>query len=457
MREENRLAFCALLYVTLDMEVEAATQAEDLASMQYICDEQQCFSFGGDCCADMNVNEPAACADGFELVWDGNKCWEETTNGQGNSFVCVKIFEGVPKAFGGCGPAYGNKQVELNSSVPAYYFVEGLHESVFSCDEKCGEIGGVPACPTSKAQLNTIQMSVLWNNIVTRTKVGSWLGIYADLDTPRNELKLGDAGAFTHCSKVDDVNQGIPYTRGEWGKYGDVQEPSNAGECRVDEYCVGINDDGKLFDIACDTDPDGHLNGGFTYNCLCETGIQKERYEEDAGELSFLSPGDHSYAECYWEKVVALIITGVMIIIFIFCCCFCCFATKREGGLCGKRRKPPWQGTSRVQMVETRFQRESQEGSGIVVGAPQLAIAMQQNNAPPAQVPTASATPYLGEEQKGEGKEENTMPLMAEAQPISASVVSLRPCARCGQYPDGDLNARFCKFCGALISNVITS
>ena len=320
-------------------------------------------------------------------------------------------------------------------------------------------------------------MSVLWNNIVTRTKVGSWLGIYADLDTPRNELKLGDAGAFTHCSKVDDVNQGIPYTRGEWGKYGDVQEPSNAGECRVDEYCVGINDDGKLFDIACDTDPDGHLNGGFTYNCLCETGIQKERYEEDAGELSFLSPGgelyfafsdifvwisltptttsDHSYAECYWEKVVALIITGVMIIIFIFCCCFCCFATKREGGLCGKRRKPPWQGTSRVQMVETRFQRESQEGSGIVV-APQSAIAMQQSNAPPTQVPTASATPYLGEEQNGEEKEENTLP-MTEALPISASVVSLRPCARCGQYPDGDLNARFCKFCGALISNVITS
>ena len=49
--------------------------------------------------------------------------WGETTNGQGNSFVCVKTFEGVPKAFGGCGPAYGNKQVELNSSVPAYYFV----------------------------------------------------------------------------------------------------------------------------------------------------------------------------------------------------------------------------------------------------------------------------------------------------------------------------------------------
>ena len=46
MREEIRLAFCAFLYVALDMEVEAATQAEDLASMQYICDEQQCFSFG---------------------------------------------------------------------------------------------------------------------------------------------------------------------------------------------------------------------------------------------------------------------------------------------------------------------------------------------------------------------------------------------------------------------------
>lgn len=138
-------------------------------------------------------------------------------------------------------------------------------------------------------------MSVLWNKIVTRTKVGSWLGIYADLDTPGNELKLGDAGAFTHCSKVDDVNQGIPYTRGEWGKYGDDQEPNNAGECRVDEYCVGINDDGKLFDIACDTDPDGHLNGGFTYNCLCEIGIHKERYEEDAGELSFLSPGGELY------------------------------------------------------------------------------------------------------------------------------------------------------------------
>ncbi|GMI16731.1 hypothetical protein TrLO_g3779 [Triparma laevis f. longispina] len=276
------------------------TSIAELETFERVCDERPCLSsIGGDCCVSERPNvETAACASGYELVYDGSKCW-----GRGLSFVCVDhSVSGIspPKAYGGCGLAYENVQLNYeNNVVPEYFYagpMEKRSKSLFQCNERCLSKGGVPACPTSQAQYETIKNGMNYQKFVKGMTGASWLGIYAPPDTEEGDL--AKRRTFSQCGKVDDINEGLAYaSNADWSRKDGLNEPQNGGNnCDANEYCVVMDVKG-YYDIACDTDPDEHFdNDELKYNCLCEKGTRKEGFEEEEEMLQ-----EQKDRERHWE------------------------------------------------------------------------------------------------------------------------------------------------------------